>query len=191
VPWSEWLEPKKEEVSDDVLVVMMELIQASHHVADPELLLGVLQQRDECTLATVGQLAPGDAHVQPLLPQHTIPASADTTQPRGRETNLDCRVLSIVHLLVVIISFPCAGLQSLTHRVRGVQCVPRASALWEFPTCAGGIKPAAEAPRPERRRPAWSCWSGTPCRAAPPWVHLLTLRVYFHSFHSFSAWTSA
>jgi len=156
VPWSKRLESKEEEVADDVLVVMMELIQASHHVADPELLLGVLQQRDECTLAAVGQLAPGDAHVQPLLPQHTIPASAHTTQPRGRETNLDCRVLSIVHLLVIF-SFPCGRLQSLAHRVRGVQCVPRASALWEFPTCAGGIKPAAEAPRPRRRRRPWCC----------------------------------
>jgi len=68
VPWSEWLESKKEEVADDVLVVMMELIQASHHVADPQLLLGILQQGYKSTLAAVSQLAAGDAHVQSLLP---------------------------------------------------------------------------------------------------------------------------
>jgi len=63
VPWSNWLEPKKEEVTDDVLVVMMQLIKASHNVADPQLLLGVLQQGDECALAAVRQLASGHAHV--------------------------------------------------------------------------------------------------------------------------------
>jgi len=80
VPWRERLESKEEEVADDVLVVMMELIQASHHVADPQLLLGVLQQGHKGTLAAVRQLAAGDAHVQSLLPQHTVPASAHAAQ---------------------------------------------------------------------------------------------------------------
>jgi len=78
VPWSKRLESKEEEVADDVLVVMMELIQASHHVADPQLLLGVLQQGDEGTLAAIGELTAGDTHVQSLLPQYTIPTSANT-----------------------------------------------------------------------------------------------------------------
>jgi len=104
---------------------MMELIQASHHVTDPQLLLGVLQQGDEGTLAAIGQLAAGDAHVQPLLPQHAVPASANTTQASGRETNLDCRVLFVVHA-VVIITFPCTRLtmsmamSTTVVRVRGI-----------------------------------------------------------------------
>jgi len=155
VPWSEWLESKKEEVADDVLVVMMELIQASHHVANPQLLLGILQQGHESTLAAVCQLAAGDAHVQSLLPQHAVPASAHAAQPSSRETNLYCRVLSIVQNLVAV-SFA-RVLQSIAHRVRGILSIPRASALWEIPTCAGGIKPAAEAPRPRRRRRSWPC----------------------------------
>jgi len=68
VPWSKWLKSQEEEVADDVLVIMMELIQASHHMADPELLLGILQQGDEGALAAIGQLAASDAHVQSLLP---------------------------------------------------------------------------------------------------------------------------
>jgi len=104
---------------------MMELIQASHHVTDPQLLLGVLQQGDEGTLAAISQLAAGDAHVQSLLPQHTVPASANTTQASGRETNLDRRVLVVVHA-VVIITFPCARLtmsmamSTTAVRVRGI-----------------------------------------------------------------------
>jgi len=166
VPWSKWLKSQEEEVADDVLVIMMELIQASHHMADPELLLGILQQGDEGALAAIGQLTAGDAHVQSLLPQHTVPASAHTTQASGRETNLDCRVLVVVHHAVVIISFPCTRflLSTCARRVRGIFRIPRASALWEFPTCAGGIKPAVEAPHPgRRRRPWWSWWSTWCC----------------------------
>ena len=59
MPWSEWLEPKEEEVADDVLVVMVEPgkkvvivqladwvvspVETSHDIADSELLLGVLE----------------------------------------------------------------------------------------------------------------------------------------------------
>jgi len=188
VPWSDWLEPKKKEVADDVFVVMMELIKASHHMGDSQLLLRILQQGHESTLATVSQLATGNAHVQPLLPENSIPASADTAQPGSREANLNCRVLGVVQILVA--SFACVGVQSIAHRVRGIFSIPRASALWEIPTCAGNIKPAVEAPRRERRRRPWPGWSGYPCRTKPPWVHLLTLKVYFR-FHSFSAWSSA
>jgi len=149
VPWSNWLEPKKEEVTDDVLVVMVQLIKASHNVADPQLFLGVLQQRDECALAAVRQLASGHAHVQSVLPQHRLPCGPCPAQTRRGETNLYGGVRVVVHCLVLDV-LTCDGVQSIAHRVRGISVIPRASALWEFPTCAGGIKPAVEAPRPAR-----------------------------------------
>lgn len=189
MPWSDWLEPKKQEVADDVLVVMMELIKASHHMANSQLLLRIFQQGDESTLAPVRQLAAGHTNIEPLLPQNSVPASTYTTQTSSRETDLHCRVLRVVQNLVA--SFACVGVQSIAHRVRGIFRIPRASALWEIPTCAGGIKPAVEAPHPRRWRRPYSGWSGYPCRAQPPWVHLVTLTVYFRYFHSFSAWTSA
>jgi len=43
MPWSEWLEPKEEEVTNDVLVVVMQLINTSHNIADSKLLLCVLK----------------------------------------------------------------------------------------------------------------------------------------------------
>lgn len=149
MPWSDGLESKKEEVADDVFVVMMELIQTSHHMAYSQLLLCVLQQGHESTLAPISQLAASNTHVQPLLPEYRIPVSSDTTKPRSRETNLHCRIPSVVQNLVT--SFACVGVQSIAHRVRGISNIPRASALWEIPTCAGGIKPAVEAPRPRKR----------------------------------------
>jgi len=43
MPWSEWLESKEEEVTNYVLVVMMEPINAGHNIRDTKLLLRVLE----------------------------------------------------------------------------------------------------------------------------------------------------
>jgi len=51
--------------------------------------------------------------------------------------------------------FVLVGFLSIVLKVRGISVVPRASALWELPTCAGNIKPAVEARRPS----SWWRWS--------------------------------
>jgi len=43
MPWSEWLESEEEEVTNDVLVVMMQLVNTGHNIADSKLLLCVLE----------------------------------------------------------------------------------------------------------------------------------------------------
>jgi len=43
MPWSEWLESEEEEVTNDVLVVVMQLVNTSHNIADSKLLLCVLK----------------------------------------------------------------------------------------------------------------------------------------------------
>jgi len=157
VPRSDRLETKEQKIPDDVLVVVVELVEASHDVADAQLLLGVLQEVDESLLAAVGQLGAGDEHVQALLPQHAGPRGAHPAQASSGETYLNCSVLGEVALLAAQIR----SCRSIALGVRGISFVPRASALWEFPTCAGGIKPAAEAHRPEKH-PA-SSWRSLRC----------------------------
>jgi len=43
MPWSERLESKEEEVTNDVLVVMVKLIKTSHNIADTKLLFCVFK----------------------------------------------------------------------------------------------------------------------------------------------------
>jgi len=43
MPRSEWLEPEEEEVTDDVLVVVVQPIKTSHNIADSKFLLGVFK----------------------------------------------------------------------------------------------------------------------------------------------------
>jgi len=85
VPRSKGLESKKEEVADDVLVVMVQLIETCYDIANTELLLSVLEQRDEGAFASVRELAGRDAHVERVLPQHRVPVGPETAQTRSGE----------------------------------------------------------------------------------------------------------
>jgi len=85
VPRSKGLESKKEEVTDDILVVMVQLIETCYDIANTELLLSVLEQRDEGALASVRELAAGHAHVEPFLPQHRLPGGPDAAKTRSGE----------------------------------------------------------------------------------------------------------
>jgi len=146
MPWSDRLETKEQEVPDHVLVVIVQPVKTSHHVADLELLLGVLEEGHEGPLGALGQLRRAHRDVKPLLPKHSFPESPGAAQSFCGEADLSGLVLAALRrvwgcILVV-------GFLSIAHKVRGISVVPRASALWELPTCAGNIKPAGEARRP-------------------------------------------
>lgn len=147
MPWSNRLETKEQEVPDHVLVVIMQSVKAGHHVADLQLLLGVLEEGDEGPLGALGKLSRAHGDVKPLLPQHSFPESPGAAQSFCGEADLSGLVLAALRrvwgcILVVV------GFLSIARKVRGISVVPRASALWELPTCAGNIKPAGEARRP-------------------------------------------
>lgn len=123
VPRSEGLESKKEEVADDVLVVMVQLIETCYDIANTELLLSVLEQRDEGALASVRELAGGDAHVERVLPQHRVPVGPDPAQTRSGERDLHCSVWIVVQIArdrSPSIACGVIGFQSITLRVRGI-----------------------------------------------------------------------
>jgi len=153
VPWSNGLETEEQEVPHDVLVVMMQSIQAGDHVGHFQLFLGVLQQRDEGSLRALGQLVGAHTDVEPVLPEDCLPAGSGAAEACCREADLCGLVLTVLHSRVCILVS--VGVLSIAHKVRGIAIVPRASALWELPTCAGNIKPAVEARRPS----SWWRWS--------------------------------
>lgn len=53
---AQWLESQEQEVPDDVLVVVVVIVEAGDDVVDAELVLGVLEQRDEGLLGPFSQL---------------------------------------------------------------------------------------------------------------------------------------
>ena len=67
------------------------LIETCHDIANTELLLSVLEQRDEGALASVRELAGGDAHVERVLPEHRVPVGPDPAQTRSGEWDLKQR----------------------------------------------------------------------------------------------------
>jgi len=145
VPRTERLKSQEQEVPDDVLVVVLCPVQAGNDVGHPQLLLCVLEQRDKGSLAAVRQLILGNTDVEPALPEYGLPLGPDSSLAGSREADL-------YSLLAAILGEVCAKggrcpFQNLSLGVRGMSFVPRADALWEFPTCAGDIKPAVEAPR--------------------------------------------
>jgi len=79
VPRSNRLETKKQEVPDDILVVVVHLVQTGHDVQNAQLLLSVLKQRDERPFAAITELLASDGDVEPLLPQHGRPGGANST----------------------------------------------------------------------------------------------------------------
>merc|ERR1719430_22352 len=105
---------------------MVQSVEASNDMSHLQLLLCIFQQRDEGPLGAFGQLVGGHADVQPVLPKHGFPVGTGAPQT--------CIFVFI-------------GVLSIDLKVRGISWIPRASALWELPTCAGDIKPAAEARR--------------------------------------------
>jgi len=153
VPRSDRLEAKEKKIPDDVLVVMVQLIQAGHDVAHAQLVLGVLKQADECLSRPILELCCCYRHIKTVLPEYGRPEAPHSTNTGSRETYLNCLVLrgGGASLEVYI-----SGFQSIVLGVRGISFIPRASALWEFPTCTGGIKPTAEA-RPPGTHLASSC----------------------------------
>jgi len=148
MPWSNGLETKEQEVPDHVLVVIMQPVEAGNHVGHLQLLLGVLQQGDEGPLGALGQLTGADADVEPLLPEHGLPVSPGPAEACCGEADLggavEATLLRRLWCCILVI----VGFLSIVLKVRGISIVPRASALWELPTCAGNIKPAVEARRP-------------------------------------------
>jgi len=54
MPWSNGLETEEQEIPDHVLVVMVQSIEAGHHMGDFQLFLGILQQGDKGPLGTLG-----------------------------------------------------------------------------------------------------------------------------------------
>lgn len=152
VPRSDRLEAKEKKIPDDILVVVVQLVQASHDVAHAQLVLGVLEQTDECLSRPILELCRCYRHIKTVLPEYGRPKAPHSTNTGSRETYLNCLVLRGGASLKIDIS----GFQSIVLGVRGISFIPRASALWEFPTCAGGIKPTAEA-RPPGTHLASSC----------------------------------
>jgi len=148
VPRTERLKSQEQEVPDDVLVVMLCPVQAGNDVRHPQLLLGVLQQRDKGPLAAVRQLVLSNTDVEPALPEYSFPLGPDSALAGSREADL-YSLLAAIALGEVSPKgvVGCRPFQMLSLGVRGMSFVPRADALWEFPTCAGDIKPAVEAPR--------------------------------------------
>lgn len=72
MPWSQWLEPKKQEVLDHALR-HVSTTQADDDITAFEGFLGVLQQGHECLLGAFAQLLSGHVHVQATLPQDGVP----------------------------------------------------------------------------------------------------------------------
>jgi hypothetical protein len=56
MPRGDWLKTKKQEVPDDVLVVVVLLVEAGHYVHHAQLLLSVLQQGDKRPFASITEL---------------------------------------------------------------------------------------------------------------------------------------
>lgn len=73
MPWSNGLETEEQKVPHDVLVVIVEPVEAGHHVGDLQLFLGILQQGDKGSLGALRQLVGSDADVESLLPEHGLP----------------------------------------------------------------------------------------------------------------------
>jgi len=144
VPRRNRCKPQEQKVPDDVLVVDGS-VQTGHYVIDAQLLLGVLQQRDKGSLAAVRQLVLGHHDVEAVLPEHRLPLTPDPAHPGGGERELD----RLVTRRAIRLDLAKSGGVGCTifDLVRGISVYPRASALWEIPTCAGDIKPATEAPR--------------------------------------------
>jgi len=80
MPRSNGLETEKQEIPDHVLVVMVQSVEASHHMSDLQLFLGIFQQGDEGPLGALGQLIGADANIQSVLPEHGLPVGAGATQ---------------------------------------------------------------------------------------------------------------
>jgi len=158
--WSNGLETEEQEIPDHVLVVMVQSVKASHHVGDLQLLLSVLQQRDEGPLGAFRQLVGANTDIQSFLPQHSLPVGAGAAQACGRECYLGGLLLVTANCRLGYCILVFVGFLSIDLKVRGISFVPRASALWELPTCAGDIKPAVEARRPN----SWWRW----CSHPPP-----------------------
>lgn len=78
VPRTERLKSQEQEVPDDVLVVVLCPVEAGNDVGHPQLLLGILQQRDKRPLAAVGQLILGNTDVEPALPEYSLPLGPDS-----------------------------------------------------------------------------------------------------------------
>jgi len=148
MPWSNGLETEKEEIPDHVLVVMVQSVETSNDMSHLQLLLCIFQQGDEGPLGAFGQLVGGHTDVQPVLPKHGFPVGTGAPQTCSRKSDLCGLVLPspnwcwLGNCIFVFI-----GVLSIDLKVRGISWIPRASALWELPTCAGDIKPAAEARR--------------------------------------------
>jgi len=121
-----------------------------------KLFLSVLEQRDKGPLGALSELVGSDAHIKSLLPHDGLPVGAGAAKPCSGEADLGG---SIGALLLGRVGRSCIfvliGFLSIVLKVRGISVVPRASALWELPTCAGNIKPAVEARRPS----SWWRWS--------------------------------
>jgi hypothetical protein len=83
--------PKKQKVPDDVLVGGL-TGQTSNDVVDPQLLLCILQQGDEPLLRAIQKLVLSDGHVQPVLPEYSVPLAPEACQPWHREGELHCLV---------------------------------------------------------------------------------------------------
>jgi len=156
VPWSNGLETEEEEVPDHVLVVVVQPIKTGDHMGHLKLFLSILEQRDKGPLGALSKLVRSDAHIKSLLPHDGLPVGAGAAKPCSGEADLGG---SIGALLLGRVGRSCifvlVGFLSIVLKVRGISVVPRASALWELPTCAGNIKPAVEARRPS----SWWRWS--------------------------------
>jgi len=135
--------PEEQKVPDDVLVVV-DVVKTGDDVVYAELFVGVLEQGDEGLLRAFGQLGLSDCHVEPVLIENGLPLAANPAHSGGREGELECLLGG--RLRGVVAGGRYGFLPSIL-RVRGIFWIPRASALWELPTCAGNIKPAAEARR--------------------------------------------
>lgn len=79
MPRTEWLKSQEQKIPDDILVVVLCPVQAGNDVGHPQLLLGILKQRDKRPLAAVGQLILGDTDVEPALPEYSLPLGPDST----------------------------------------------------------------------------------------------------------------
>lgn len=146
VPRTERLKSQEQKVPDDILVVVLRPVEAGNNVGHPQLFLCVLQQRDKGSLAAVRKLILGDTDVEPALPEYSLPLGPNSALASGREADLNSLLAAILLGEVSPKGGGCP-FQKLSLGVRGMSFVPRADALWEFPTCAGDIKPAVEAPR--------------------------------------------
>jgi len=80
MPSSYRFKPKKQEVPDNILVVII-VIQTGDHMVNPQLLLGVFQQRDKRVLAAFRQLVLSDCHIEPVLPEYGFPLAANSPDP--------------------------------------------------------------------------------------------------------------